>query len=212
LVDVNVPNVPGVPQVAFAPGTEAGLALMSSDGPGVESLFAPGQWGIYLNGLPVVVATSVIGVEFKKEFVISDYPVEGGGFESFDKVQLPYDARVRFAAGGTEANRSALLASVGAIAGTLTLYSVATPEVVYPSATVRHYDYRRTATSGLGLLVVDVWLEEVRQTGSSTGLSSPYNGAATQQPSGADQLSSGTVQPVPPPLQPQDGITSIPGS
>lgn len=172
---------------------------MQADGPGVESLFAPGQWGIYQSGFPVVTANSVTGVEFKKEFVLSDYPVEGGGFESYDKVQLPYDARVRFASSGTEASRTALLSSIASIAGTLDLYSFATPEVVYPNANVRHYDYRRTAVNGVGLLVVDVWLEEVRQAGSgTTGNSSPFNGAATQQPSGAAQVPDGNVQPVAP--------------
>lgn len=207
-IPVNVSRAPGVPDVVFAAGVSAGLSLLTTDGAGVFGVFAPGQWGIYSGGLPVVVADSVISLEYKQEWTISDYPVEQGGFESFDKVALPFDARVRFSAGGSELSREVLLSSIAAIAGTLELFSVVTPEVFYPNVTIRHYDYRRTSTNGLGLIIVDVWCEEVRQSANTDATSTAsFDGSATSQSSGASQINGGTVQS--PPL-PASGAGQVP--
>jgi hypothetical protein len=119
---VNVPRVPGVPSVLFAPVSGL-LPLLTSD---AASLFAGSsldrQWGIFLGGAPVIVADTVIGFDYRQQWALSDYPVERGGFETYDKVATPFDGRLRFAAGGSAANRAALLASLEAIAGDLNLY------------------------------------------------------------------------------------------
>src|ERR1700692_2719036 len=128
----NVPNVPGVPPLSsYAANAVTLLAvdLVAS----VLGAFAP-QWGIFLNGSPVVVADSVISVGYKQGWRIADYPIEGGGFASYDKVDTPYDARVRFSTGGSDANRQALLDSVAAIAGSTQVFDVVTPETVYADA------------------------------------------------------------------------------
>jgi hypothetical protein len=49
----------------------------------------------------VITAELVVGFEFRNDWTISDYPVEGGIFESYDKVFLPYLAKVRFASGSS---------------------------------------------------------------------------------------------------------------
>src|SRR5215469_5882183 len=43
-------------------------------------------------GLPTIfpVAASFVDVEYKQDWPISDYPVEQGGFQSYDKVRLPF--------------------------------------------------------------------------------------------------------------------------
>lgn len=159
------------------------------------------QWGIFQNGVPVITADSVVSMEYRQEWLISDFPLELGAFESYDKVYSPYLVRFRFSAGGSEANRAALLASVAAIAGDLNLYDAASPEAIYLDCNVTHYDYRRTAINGVGLLVVDVWLEEVRIVTSSTSDTTMPSGTATgntAEPSGASPLNDGSVQPQPP--------------
>jgi hypothetical protein len=124
---------------------------------------APPQWGIFLNGAPVVIADTVTDFGYQQDWVIADYPVERGGFESYDKVNSPYRIRLQFVSGGNEANRQALLDSITAIGDTLTRYDVLTPEAVYTSVNVEHYSYRRTARNGLGLMIVDVHLLEIRE-------------------------------------------------
>lgn len=184
-----VPAAAGVPALSSAVSVVSdGLALLQGDTyQYFQANFGP-QWGVFLDGAPVVTADTVISFAWKKDWSISDFPVERGSFESFDKVEMPFDARVRFASGGSDANRRALLDSIAAIAGDLNLYDVATPEATYINVNVHHYDYQRTSLNGLGVIVVDVWLQEVRVTVSDAGA-----GVAT--PSAASPVNGGMAQP-----------------
>lgn len=153
----------------------------------IGQIAPPGaQWGVFSGGGAVITADTVTSLDYKQEWAISDFPVEEGAFESYDKVALPYDARVRFAAGGSDANRAALLGSIAAVAGTTQVFDVVTPEAVYVSATISHYSYTRTANRGLGLIQVDVWLLQIVE---SIGA-----GQNTAQPDGAGRTILGSVQ------------------
>jgi hypothetical protein len=221
---VNVPDVDGVPPVTFAPGSGGDIILAAADAIGIAAAFdgPMTRWGIYRGGFPVVIAESVLAVDFKREFAISDYPLEGGSFESYNKVRVPHDARVVLSSGGSLEQRRALLSSIESIIDDLELYDVVTPEAVYPSVNLVHMDYRRSAQSGAGLLQVAVWLREVRVTvgklvsagsGVAAGSGSTGNpgdgtgdGSSTAAPSGADQINGGTVQgQVPSPTGPVAG-------
>lgn len=185
---VNVPDVPGVPPVEFAiPGGNPLPALLTSDlVTQFSAVFGP-QWGIFQDGEPVIVAESVVGYEFRADWTISDYPIEGGVFETYDKVQLPFLAKVRFASGSSTQARSSLLEQVDDAANSFELFDVVTPEFTYISASISHYDYRREAERGVGLVVVDVWLSQaiVQNTG---GLAA----GNVQDPTSADPVSGGT--------------------
>ncbi|MCJ2087139.1 hypothetical protein MKK88_14255 [Methylobacterium sp. E-005] len=193
---VSVPDVDGVPNVLFAPGFADGIALATADDPAALSFFsgviAP-QWGLYLGGAPVVSADTIIAFDGKQEFVIADYLLERGAFESYNKVQIPFDVRLVFVAGGSEANRAALLASVTAIAGDCNVYDAVMPEKVFQNVNIIHYDFRRTAQNGVGLLSVALWCQEVRQA-SATYPSASGGVGDTAAPSGASPVDGGTVQ------------------
>lgn len=151
---------------------------------------SPPAWGIFLNGTPVVLADTVTSFGYKQDWAVADYPVERGGFESYDKVNTPYLINVQFASGGSAANREALLASIAAIGDSLELYDVVTPEAVYIGVNVDGYSYRRTAVNGLGLMVVDVHLIEIREEGVTDFKN-------TKSPSGYAADQAGNVQAVP---------------
>ena len=154
----------------------------------ISSLTNSQRWGIYLDGVPVVVCDNVVSVDYKERWNISKYPVEDGSFATYNKVQEPFEARVRFSAGGSAANRQDLLQSIQSIIGDLNLYDVVTPEVTYPSVTLTMQDYKRASHEGVGLIAVDVGCEQVRVTGSST------TGSNTQSPTAASQVQDGNVQ------------------
>lgn len=67
------------------------------------------------NLLPVVAST--IEFDFSQEWAIATYPVEGGQFQSYDKVQMPFECRVQLASGGAPSQRQAFINSILAIAG-----------------------------------------------------------------------------------------------
>ena len=79
--------------------------------------------------------------------------------------------------------------SPGAEQSGLQLYDVYMPELAYTSCSVQHYDFTRTVENGIGVLIADVWLLQIRISNSGEN--------DTQQPSGADSVNTGSVQPQP---------------
>ena len=71
------------------------ITLMDSDNlDGLLGLFDT-QWGIFdQSGDPVITADTIVEVGYRREYRISDFPVEEGSFASYNKVQTPYDVRV----------------------------------------------------------------------------------------------------------------------
>lgn len=144
--------------------------------------------GALFGGPSVILDDSTVSFELKQDYSISDYPVEDGGFQSYDKVQLPTEIRVRVAAGGSLANRQAFLASIDLNMGTTLLYDVLTPEAVYFNYCFHHRDFRMQGDKGVGLIVVDLWMTQIRVTATANYIN-------TQQPAIAGLLGGGNVQP-----------------
>lgn len=217
----NVPNFPGVPALPRAPGAvPAFVQLLISDALGLFSGLDRPVWGLFLNGEPVVTAESVVSFDFKKSATISSFQVENGGFQSYNKVQKPFDVQLRFSTGGTAADRQALLDSALAAVNSLDLMDAVSPEAVYSNVNPVHLDYRRTSVKGVGLIEVDIFCEEVRILSSSTfttntntttasagnqpnsvGNTSTANQVVADRfipasPTAAPAVSNGTVQPV----------------
>lgn len=166
IVYPNVPNVPGVPPLPRSPlvPPDAPPILLSGD----DFLTPPGnpvaQWGIYYQGEPVVLADNVLEMEYKQDWTIADYQMEEGAFESYDKVSNPFRIQLAFSRGGSVGARQNFINSISSIAGDLNQYDVYTPEVNYTNCNIEHYDYRRQATNGMGLITVYVTLVQVRVT------------------------------------------------
>lgn len=195
----DVPNLPGVPPLSsYAPNNtvlafaDAIASLILGSGP---------QWGIFLNGDQAFDYNSIVDFDYKQDFPVSDYQLEDGAFQSYDKVQLPFDVKVRVASGSSASDREALLSSVRAAANTLDLYDVVTPEQVYSSCNITHIDFKRTSNNGVGLIIIDIWFIEIRITSTSTF-------SSTQQPSVAGQQNSGNVSPATPDQQAQANLTN----
>jgi hypothetical protein len=189
---MGIPNLPGVPALpSYAPNT---VQLLVADAVAVFDFLTGPGWGIFLDGAQAFPYNSVVDFDYKQDWPVSDYPVEDGGFQSYDKVQLPFDVKVRIASGGSELERQALLAAVDAAANTLDLYDVATPEATYSSCCITHYDYKRASHSGVGVIIIDIWFVEVRVTSTSTF-------SNTQTPAVAGQQNTGNVSPQSPSQQ-----------
>lgn len=184
------------------------VSLATSDGPGVAQQGIGPQWGIFANGAAVVTSESVRGFSYKQDWPISTYQIEQGGFETYDKVQLPFEPRVVFSTGGDATARQALLDSIDAIAGDTNLYDVVTPEKVYLSANITRYDYDRNEGVNAGILKVSVYLLEIRIASSASyNTATPITNA--QSPSAMDQVNNGTAQTDVPSSAPNIGTGPI---
>jgi hypothetical protein len=181
-------SFPGVPAVPSTVSLLEDVAFVVADAIGLLTGFGASPWGIFSGGEPVVQADNVVSVAYNQDWSIADFNIEDGGFETYDKVDTPFNARVRFSSGGSQANRTALLNSIAAIAGDLNQYDVVTPEQVYSSANIQGYSLLRTSTNGVGLIIVEVKLLEIRIDATATF-------SNTQNPASSAKSNDGTVQP-----------------
>lgn len=161
--------------------------LLTADAPGLGSAFGPPQWGIFKQGgQPILVTDSVADVDYTRDYQISTYPQESGAFQSYNKVQRPFQSKVGFYISTT---RTQFLNAIEFAVESLDLVTVVTPEIRYPSANLIRYNYRREARSGVSMFRVEVWCEEVRiVSGAALSKSQSTNAAGATQ--------SGIVQPV----------------
>jgi hypothetical protein len=162
--------------------------------------FGQAEWGIFdQNGGAILTADSVFGFEYTREHRISDYPQEKGAFESYNKVRVPYQAKLTYTVAGSDANRAQFFETLETVVASLDLVTVVTPEVSYASANVYKHTYRREARSGAKIVKVDVWCEEVRIVSADVQSGQPRDIKTTdsQSPSGVSTTQDGTVQPTP---------------
>lgn len=130
---------------------------------------------------------SFIDFEYGQDWPISNAPQEQGAFQSYDKVTLPFDVKVRVASGGSPSVRQAFLSTCLSIANSLSLFDVVTPEMTFTSINCTHIDFRRTAERGLTLIVVDLWFQWINESASTQFTN-------TQQPGDSGQQALGNVQ------------------
>jgi len=118
----NVPDAPGVPPVNRAPNAPSdGFVPINPNAVTTQSL-APGfkdvgqlnsvqvvqyAWGIYdQSNTAVIVPDNIVSFEYSKEYRIAKSPMEGGAFQSYNKVETPYMSRVVMTKGGSNGDRA----------------------------------------------------------------------------------------------------------
>ncbi len=207
----DVPQLPGVPPVFRGPngetipeGTGDPIVVtgrLTSDAPEAQTRTA--TWGLYkADGTLALAVDSVISAEPMREFRLSDYITEKGGFETYNKVALPGEVRVTVTKGGDDSEREAFLNDLDKLIETIDLYSFVMPDGTLRDRSVIHYDYRRTREQGATLLTVELMLTEVRQTAQSafTDSKAPEGDNPTQ--AGPVQSQPALITDLPPPTTP----------
>lgn len=222
----NVPAYPGVPaltrpiQIAIAERPILSIAIGTIENLLILALQQYPRWGIFdaagnqlginsnsnnailsvlesqITGATAPVI-STVGVDFVKEMRVADFPVEGGSFASYNKVETPANPSVTLAIAGSENDRTNFLNAIDAATKSTNSYNVVTPTVTYVNYTLERYTYGRRAQRGATLLIVEVSLKEVRQVSAAFTVAvkpivNPQNPAATPQ------VNSGMTQPAAP--------------
>lgn len=218
-----VPNVPGVPPMAGLSGIVSAGTLLTSDAISVLQLFQPSKWGIFdasnANMFPNAV---VLAVDYRREYRVSDYPLENGAFTSYNKVQVPFDVRVTLGISGSTfltsavsgglfgqlvtgvdaaiSTRADALNTLESAAESLDLVSVVTPEYIFPSCNIVHHDYRRESRYGVTLIKIDIWLIEIRVTATQQFTNTQNPASQATQAGGTGQPAVPTATQTPPAL------------
>lgn len=193
----DVPIAPGVPAVfrqvssfAAAQAAQNNPTILTADD--VDADDATPQWGFFDDALnPVLTGNSTVRVSYVHEYKTSDYPTEEGGFQSYNKVQLPYEVRATFIFSGEQSDVTDSLIDAETTLASLALYTFGTPEASYPMLSLVHMDYDRSAERGAQMIPVEIWSREVRPAPSPSF-------TKTAAPQGSDVQPGGQVQPQPP--------------
>ena len=189
-----VPKALGVPAVLRSAATIAdtvtlgylGISDKLSDIIGTE----PVKWGVFdSNGGSIADYDTFMSNDYQNDSKISQYPVELGGFVSYNKVETPFDVSVILVCGGGEDRRAAFQVAIEAARKSLQLYSVFTPDRTYTQVNFTTIAVRRSLEDGAYMIKALLSGVEVRQRAQSK-FSSPTS------PSSAGQIDQGQVQSV----------------
>jgi hypothetical protein len=211
----NIPPFPGVP--ALVRPVSAAIAANPAIAIGIgtlENILIPAlqqlpKWGIFdaagnqlgiaaSQDNPILVALasqiggasavlSTYGLDYVKEMRVADFPLEGGAFATYNKVELPANPTVTLILDSSSENdRTNFLNAIDAATKSTNVYNIVTPTVTYTRYTLERYSYRRYATRGAYLLMVEISLKEARGVSAAfaqaTGpIMNPQNPASTPQ-------------------------------
>jgi len=195
----NVPNLPGVPSLPRSPNlnyaAQAAIGLIESQL--INTIFPRPVWGVFdskKNKL-VAEADTVLSIQYKNEARVTTAPTANGSFVAYNKVKTPYSAVVRMVKGDNTASllsgisslllgtskqsKKDFLAALEAARDSTNLYRIVTPDATYANANIISLAYQRSAASGSDLLIVDVFLQEIRAATSVYSSSSKLPNATS---------------------------------
>ena len=120
-------------------------------------------WGIVNEfGIPIVLADTVLGMNYDAGSSISKYPVEKGSFASYNKVNAPSMATVQMAKGGDSVtSRGLFLAQLETLLKSTVSFNIISPEYVYLNYQIIGINHARSAQDGATMIKVNLDLEEV---------------------------------------------------
>lgn len=191
-----VPMAPGVPALLRSAATLADTLTLGYLGIG-DALnniigYPVVEWGLFdPSGKLFAQYDSFMAMPaYANEASISDYPVENGGFASYNKVDNPFDIVVTLACGGSVERRGAFKQACENARASLGMYSILTPEKTYRNVNIIGLNERREERSGVNMIIMTLIGREVRQN-TSAAYSEPKSAAAFRA------LDQGQLQPIP---------------
>jgi hypothetical protein len=200
----DVPDSLGVPNVlrnsANLTETNVLSAIYSGNPLSIIESILGSMWGIYTadGSTPVISPDGFSGFQCKGSSKISTYPVEAGGFASYNKVQMPYDVRMKMVCSGNIASsditRMQFLTQLDVMKNSLDLYELVTPDYTYPNMNMLDYDYARTSENGVSLLMVEAYFQEVRVTAGAVYTNTASASSSSTVSRGNVSASSPTTQ------------------
>jgi hypothetical protein len=174
------------------------------------------QWGIFNAegepftglGLNFLGATqSTQDITYNKIMNISNFPIQQGGFASYNKVELPGIASVTLNLSGSLSDRTQFINQIDAATRSTQLLSVITPEVQYINQSIERYSYTRSGNNNVSMLSVTLFMKEIRQVSarfrnSNNQINNPTN------PNTSNTVNGGSVQGRTPTNRTQNTINS----
>lgn len=198
----NVPNLPGVPQIArsllFTALAPPALGFAAEPGVLWQATQAAKVWGVFdSNNNRVIDADSVHAFGWRQEYRVSNYQVQRGAFASYNKTALPFEASVVLTKGGSLSARTAFLQQIDAVAASLNTYKILTPEKTYLNVNVTRPELSRRGPENACFFDVELYfvqIAEVEQQYSASPAGTPST-ANSSVPSAVPPINSGQNNP-----------------
>jgi len=174
---------------------------LTSDSVTVSSNQQIYRYGLFLDGVLALEPDSFIGYGFSNNSLVPQYPQENGAFQSYNKVDTPFNLRIRVAKGGSTTDVANFIDTAEALvkASNLNLYSVITPERTYNSVTIVKISHDHKPDSGANMVTMDIEFLEIRNSATAqyTNTASPTASGSlsnTASAASSDKKVTGTVQ------------------
>jgi len=178
----NVPQLPGVPALNRSNNAQfVGGALNVVGQILPDSLFST-KWEILdENDKKLITPDSVVSFSYKEERRIPTYPIENGGFQSYNKVAVPFDIQITVTCSGSKGKmkKSDFLNAINKALDSVELLTIATPDRSYQDCNLIHVDYRRESNRGAQLIIAQLFFQQVRVVSREK--------KKTTQPSGSEK-------------------------
>lgn len=189
-----VPKLVGVPAVLRAGAQIFDSITLGFLGAGdlVDSIIGsePVQWGVFTDeGDPISDYTSFVSFDMRSDARVADYPIENGGFASYNKVDEPDNVQVMLSCDGDTTRRNNFQRDMLAARKSLTLYTVLTETGTYYNCNLINLNWTHGREDGATVVKAYCEFREIRLRGT-TAFSQTYD------PSGASPQSNGQVQAI----------------
>lgn len=129
----------------------------------------------------------IMDIDVKNESKVLTSPIEKSSFAAYNKVETPLDVVITGASQQDGAAQSAILDALNKLVSGAELVDIVTPTVVYLKMTLESYSYKRTATDGASLLVVELHAIEVREVETTRVTKTKRASSAKTQKTGQTQ-------------------------
>ena len=182
---INFPNVPiaeGVPNLARSAYSLAQKTGTTGRVMGLTGGLAGTFLGHYLNAMlaptyallnqkeeKVITPDGPAEFEMKGDASVSTYPVELGGFQSYNKVINPEDLSLSLLCNGQgPMSHKDFLKACHELKNGIDVIKLVTPKYVYPYVICTGMSHQTTARNGVTLLKVNLTFKEIRVTGTTS--------------------------------------------
>ena len=158
-------------------------------------------WGVFdSNNNKVVSPDNFMSFDFRQEYSVSNFPVQNGQFASYNKVAHPFDTSVVMTKGGSENDRTAFILACEAVAASLNLYTIRTPEKSYLNCNVNRMEMSRKEAKGAFFVSIELFFTQIIQVDAqySADGTQGTSTANASVPSAIPSANQGTIQAVPP--------------
>lgn len=129
----------------------------------------------------------IMDIDVKNESKVLTSPIEKSSFAAYNKVETPLDVVITGASQQDGATQSAILDTLNKLVSGAELVDIVTPTAVYLKMTLESYSYKRTATDGASLLVVELHAIEVREVETTRVTKTKRASSAKTQKTGQTQ-------------------------